>query len=173
MSMFCRRGEVVNLTLIWGVKMSHRFVFITLIGLISLASLSGCGRGIPAIVPVKGTVLLNGKPLPKAQVQFMPQRSDLSAEFTSTAVTDDNGTFSLTCGYKDLPGAVVGQHTVVVSESALPEEMRKSRDYRDIQRYQAKLANRPIPPKYGSVSQSPLKVEITEGQEDAKLELTR
>jgi hypothetical protein len=143
-----------------------------LLGLIALASLSGCG-GTPAIVPVKGTLLLNGQPLPKATVQFVPQRSDLSAEFTSTAVTDDKGEFTLTCGYKDRPGAAVGQHTVVITESGIPEELRNSRDYRDIQRYQAKLANRPIPPQYGSVLQSPLKIEIKEGQEEVKLELTR
>jgi hypothetical protein len=153
--------------------MSRRLFFVMLIGLIVVAAVSGCGRRIPAIVPVQGTVLLNGKPLPKAQVQFIPQRSDLGAEFTSTAVTDENGGFTLTCGYRDLSGATVGQHTVVVSESPLPEELRNTRDYRDIERYKTKLANRPIPPRYGSASQSPLRVEITEGQGEVKLELTR
>jgi hypothetical protein len=153
--------------------MSYRFFFIMLLGLISLASLSGCGRGTPAIVPVKGTVLLNGQPLPKATVQFVPQRSDLSAEFTSTAVTDDSGAFTLTCGYKDLPGAAVGQHTVLITESPLPDEMRNTRDYREIERYQANLSNRPIPPKYSSAKESPLKIDVKEGQEDVKLELTR
>ncbi len=153
--------------------MSPRFFCLMLLGLSSLASLSGCGRGIPAIVPVKGMVLLNGQPLPKATVQFVPERSDLGAEFTSMAVTDENGEFTLTCGYKDRRGATVGQHTVVVTEAGPPDELRTSRDYREIQKYQAKLANRPIPPKYGSVSASPLKVEVKEGQEDVKLELTR
>jgi hypothetical protein len=153
--------------------MSHRFFFVMPLGLISLASLSGCGGGIPAIVPVKGTVLLNGRPLPKATVQFVPQRSDLGAEFASTAVTDDNGAFTLTCGYKDLPGAAVGQHTVLITESPLPDEMRNTRDYREIESYQARLSNRPIPPKYNTAKESPLKIEVKEGQEDVKLELTR
>jgi hypothetical protein len=122
---------------------------------------------------VKGTVLLNGQPLPKATVQFVPQRSDLGAEFTSTAVTDDKGAFTLTCGYRDLPGAAVGQHTVVITEAPLPDEMRNTRDHREIERYQANLSNRPIPPKYNLVSESPLKIEIKQGQEDVKLELTR
>jgi len=103
----------------------------------------------------------------------VPQRTDLGAEFTSNAVTDENGNFTLMCGYRDLPGAVVGQHTVVITESGLPEELRKTRDYREIERYKAKLANRPIPPKYGSPTQSPLKIEIKEGQEPVKIELTR
>jgi len=31
---------------------------------------SGCGKGKPAPVPVKGTVQLNGKPLPKGEIIF-------------------------------------------------------------------------------------------------------
>jgi hypothetical protein len=153
--------------------MSRRFFFITLLGLIALAPLSGCGGRVPAIVPVEGVVLLNGKPLPKARVQFTPQRNDLGSEFVSLAVTDENGRFALTCGYKDKPGAVVGQHTVLITEASEPDELRNSRDPREHQKYRAKLGNRPIPPKYGAISESPLKIEIKEGQEDVKLELTR
>jgi hypothetical protein len=153
--------------------MSLRCFFLMIFGLIALASLSGCGPGTPAIVPVKGTVLLNGQPLPKATVQFVPQRKDLGAEFASTAVTDENGAFTLMCGYRDTPGAAVGQHTVVITEGPLPEEMRNTRDYREIESYKAKLINRPIPTQYGSVTSSPLKIDIKEGQEDVKLELTR
>jgi hypothetical protein len=170
----CWPGGRVNLTLFRGVKMSHRFFLLMLSGLISLASVSGCGRGTPTIVPVKGTVLLDGQPLPKATVQFVPQRSDLGPQFTSTAVTDEKGGFTLMSGYRDLQGAAVGQHTVVITESPLPAEMRNTRDYREIERYyKAKLSNRPIPPKYDSVAESPLKIEIKEGQEPLMIELTR
>src|SRR5579884_3318701 len=163
------RGGMANRPLIRGVKMSPRFCFLMFIGLIVSASLSGCGRRVPTIVPVKGTILLAGQPLPKAMVQFIPQRSDLGAEFTSTAVTDENGGFTLTCGYKDLPGAIVGQHTIVITESPLPEALRNTSDYREIERYQAKLPNRPIPSQYGSATRSPLKIEIKEGQPEVKL----
>src|SRR5579875_460502 len=105
-----------------------RSFFAILFGLVVTAAVSGCGRRIPAIVPVQGTILLNGKPLPKATVQFIPQRSDLGAEFASTAVTDENGRFTLSCGYRDMPGAVVGPHTVVITEGPEPEELRNSRD---------------------------------------------
>ena len=119
--------------------MSRRFFFITLLGLIALAPLSGCGGRVPAIVPVEGVVLLNGKPLPKARVQFTPQRNDLGSEFVSLAVTDENGRFALTCGYKDKPGAVVGQHTILITEASEPDELRNSRDPREHQKYRAKL----------------------------------
>jgi len=167
------RGGLVSLTLISGVKMSHRFFFLMLIGPLALASLSGCGGGTPAIVPVKGTVLLNGQPLPKAIVKFQPQQDGLSSEFFSFAETDENGQFTLTCGYKDKPGAVVGKHVVLITESPEPKELRQSRDRREHEDYRAKLGNRPIPLRYASIKESPLKIEIKEGQEDVKLELTR
>jgi hypothetical protein len=153
--------------------MSHRFFLLMLIGLISLASLSGCGRRIPTIVPVKGTVLLNGQPLPKAVVKFQPQKDDLRSEFYSFAETDENGQFALTCGYNDKPGAVVGQHVVLITESPEPKELRRSRDPREHENYRAKLGNRPIPPRYSSIQESPLKIDIKEGQPEVKLELTR
>jgi hypothetical protein len=122
---------------------------------------------------VQGTVLLNGKPLPKASVTFVPQVENLGADSNSTSVTDENGQFTLTCAYNGQPGAVVGKHVVLIAEPPLPEELRNSRDVREVAQYRAKLGNRPIPPAYGMVSKSPLQIEIKEGQEAVKLELTR
>lgn len=153
--------------------MSRPRFFMTLLGLIALAPFSGCGSRIPTIVPVQGTVLLNGKPLPKAFVQFVPQQDSLRTEFGSTALTDENGQFTLACGYKDKQGAALGQHIVVITEGPEPDEVRNSRDHREHESYRAKLDNRPIPSRYSSISESPLKIEIKEGQQDLKLELTR
>jgi hypothetical protein len=98
---------------------------------------------------------------------------NLGAESNSTAVTDEDGRFTLTCASNGQPGAVVGKHVVLVAEAPLPDELRNSRDALEIARYRAKLGNRPIPSAYSSVSQSPLRIEIKEGQEAVKLELTR
>jgi hypothetical protein len=138
-----------------------------------MTSLSGCGRRLPAIVPVQGTVLINGKPLPKASVTFVPQVDNLGADSNSTAVTDENGQFTLTCANTGQPGAVVGKHIVVITDPPLPDELRNSRDAREIARYRGKLGNRPIPAIYTSVSKSPLHLEIKEGQEAVKIEITR
>jgi hypothetical protein len=142
-------------------------------GLGGLAPLGGCGRPLPSVVPVQGTVLLNGKPLPKAAVTFVPQLDRFGAECHSTAVTDENGQFTLTCAYNGQPGAVVGKHIALVTESPLPEELRNSRNAREIAAYRAKRGNRPIPPGYSSVHQSPIRIEIKEGQEPVTIELTR
>jgi hypothetical protein len=125
------------------------------------------------VVPVQGRVLLNGKPLPKASVTFMPLLDHFGTESNSNAVTDEDGRFTLTCLYNNQPGAVVGKHVVLVAESPLPDDLRGNVASRLIDDYRAKLGNRPIPPQYKSVSQSPIKIEIKEGQEPVTIELTR
>ena len=95
------------------------------------------------------------------------------AESNSSAVTDENGQFTLTCAFNDQPGAVVGQHVVLIAEPPLPQDLRNVRDASVLKSYRAKQGNRPIPPKYGSVSQSPLRIKIEEGQQPVKIELTR
>ena len=153
--------------------MFRRIVVIIIIGLGGLIALNGCGRRLPSVVPVQGTVLLDGKPLPLASVTFVPLLDRFGAESNSTAGTDENGHFTLTCAYNNQPGAVVGKHVVLVTESPLPDDLRKVRDSQVIDRYRAKLGNRPIPPRYSSVGASPLQIEIKEGQERVTLKLTR
>ena len=71
---------------------------------IALALFSqGCGKEPPpAIVPAQGTVLLDGAPLPNAQVRFIPNIG-YGAEYIATGVTDDQGRFTLQCNGQ--PGA--------------------------------------------------------------------
>jgi hypothetical protein len=137
--------------------------------------LSGCARVPPPVVEVEGTVYLDGKPLPQAQVQFIPELQGFGAEMNSSAVTDDKGRFQLTCTFQDQPGAVVAKHHVLVSDPPTPEEYR-SQDERTQARfaqYLAKLKNRPIPPDYATFSKTPLVVEVKAGQKTYDLQLTR
>src|SRR5437763_9754925 len=86
-----------------------------------LVGLAGCAKKPPPVVEVSGVVLLNGQPLPKAEVLFVPQLDGFGAELNSSAVTDDDGRFSLTC-LNQQTGAVVGRHKVLVSEY-IPDEL--------------------------------------------------
>lgn len=152
--------------------MGCRMIVALFVGLGGLIALQGCGR-LPAIVPVQGTVFLNGQPLSKASVTFVPPLENIGAESNSTAVTDENGRFTLTCAYNNQPGAFVGKHTVLIAEPPLPENLRNVRDTRTLEAYHAQLGNRPIPADYSSISKSPIKIEVKEGQTDYKIELTR
>jgi hypothetical protein len=79
--------------------------------------LSGCGSSGPEIVPVRGRVTLDGRPLGNADVVFQPGE----ANRPSSGRTDADGSYQLM--YKrGIEGARVGEHSVVISVS--PEIVR-------------------------------------------------
>lgn len=74
----------------------------------------GCERG-PVLVPVSGTVTLDGKPLARASVGFYPlevKSADLSP--ASVGGTNEQGEFTLATALKGQPGAVLGKHRVSI-----------------------------------------------------------
>jgi hypothetical protein len=143
-------------------------------GLLALALLAfGCSRPLPVFTEAEGTALLNGKPLPYAQVEFVPMLEGYGAEYNSVGLTDENGHFTLAC--RDKSGAVIAQHRVLVREGPLPPEARGSSDEAQ-EAMSADLArrpNRPIPAVYRSVAQTPLSMEVTAGQTHYDLQLKR
>src|SRR4051794_26471932 len=148
----------------------------TLSGAALLAALAaGCAKSPPRITEAEGRVLLDGKPLPNAFVQFMPELSNWGAEMNSTAVTDEKGEFRLRCAYKDQPGAAVATHRVLITEAPPPAELRgmdgESQD--KLGRYLGSLKNRPIPDKFATYSKTPVRVEVKADQKVYELNLTR
>ncbi len=77
-----------------------------------VATVLGCGEKGPRLAPVSGTVTLDGKPLAKVIVTFVPVEGGVS----SSGVTDESGSYSLACSLG--PGAVVGKHRVYVQSQA-------------------------------------------------------
>jgi hypothetical protein len=138
-------------------------------------ALAGCRKVPPPVTEAEGTVLLDGKPLPQAQVEFVPQLSNFGAEVNSTAVTDDQGHFQLTCAYNQRSGAVVGKHHVLVSDPPPSADMRgmDERSQTRLAQYQAKLKNRPIPDVYRTLGKTPLVVEVKPGEKTYDLQLKR
>jgi len=80
-------------------------------GVSLLLASAGCGRGGPTLGRVRGTVTLDGRPLPQAQLEFQPQEPGGSPSY---GTTDDDGRYTLTFGV-DRPGAIVGQHLVRIT----------------------------------------------------------
>jgi hypothetical protein len=141
--------------------------------LIGAALLPGCAKGPPTVTEAEGRVLLNGQPLSSASVQFIPQLDGYGAEWNSAGFTDADGKFQLKCALKNLPGAVVGTHWVVVTEMPIPGEYRSQENQGRYEKYLTSLANRPIPREYGELRTTPLKVEVKKGQKTYELSLTR
>jgi hypothetical protein len=137
-------------------------------------TMAGCARVAPPITEVEGVVLLNKQPLPNAYVEFVPELEHFGAELNSRGITDDQGRFQLVCAQHQQAGAVVAKHRVLVLEAPTPEEFRQQTQeaQEKYAQYRAKLKNRPIPSAYASVSQSPLRVEVTADRKSYTLDLS-
>src|SRR5262245_8788372 len=113
-------------------------------------ALAGCGGGGPKIVPVSGTVTIDGQPLTYGHIQVIPDgwrpasgRLDGTGRFTLTTTTPNDG-------------CAVGTHPVAVlaGESLTPETMKWH-----------------APQKYADIKTSNLTVTITGPTDDLKIEL--
>lgn len=131
----------------------------------------GCGKEAPPpIVPARGIVLLRGQPLPSAQVCFIPH-IDQGTGYIAIGVTDAQGRYTLECNGQS--GACAGENTVTVSEGPVPQKLMSEEAQRELIAYRRSLKNRPIPRKYASPVNTPLKIAVDEGQADYNLELSR
>src|SRR5262245_491586 len=87
-----------------------------LAGAALLAGGAGCGAGMPETYPVKGKVVSRGgKPVSYGRIEF---RSLADASVKATGEIGKDGSFTLTTHKdgKSTPGAVAGEHKVVVEQ---------------------------------------------------------
>lgn len=121
--------------------------------LLAAAGLAGCAVEGRPIVPVKGVVTRDGKPVASLFLNFMPE-----AGRPSWGQTDENGAFTLHYDHRD--GAEVGAHKVFVRfRPASPKEemdvIAGRKKYHPDQKA--------IEAKYGSAETTPLTVEVKSG----------
>src|SRR5262245_63405755 len=85
-------------------------------GPLLLVALCGCNRQPYAVGKISGRVTLDGKPLPKASITFVPMatKENIAPGPTATALTDADGRYTLSVD-KDTPGAVVGTCRIFVT----------------------------------------------------------
>jgi hypothetical protein len=128
--------------------------------MVAAGLLGGCGKDLPPpIVQAEGTILLDGKPLNKAEVRFIPV-DEVGAEYIAKGVTDEQGRFKLMC--KGQPGACAGENYVIVKEADIPPRLRSESAQKELDEYLNKtLGNRPIPAKYSNVANSPLRATLS------------
>lgn len=113
-----------------------------------LICLGLCGCSKPNGIEVRGSVSLDGRPLSGAQVKLLPQGGD--AQTLHAAATDLQGAFVVKDSGDAKTKIVPGKYVVLVSKvtggmgSAVNE----------------------VPDFYNDVNKSPLKIEITEAQQE-------
>jgi hypothetical protein len=126
-----------------------------LLGLLVLAA-TGCSRE-PSMTEVSGTVRLNGKPMAKARVEFMPDPGKGTTGRTSFGYTDESGHFTLATYTTNVRGAVVGNHRVLVrDESIFPATRAEAQNPKNWGKRRWSI-------RYEDVSQTPLHKEVKPG----------
>ena len=148
-------------------------IFMLVVFGVALITAGGCSKSPPPIVPVEGRILLNGKPLAKAEVRFNPALDYVDGSYTAIGETDDDGRFKLICRGQD--GACACAHNITVGEAPLPGDMRglSAAAQARAASYMNALKNRPIPQQYATLAQSPLKITVSADQKEYLIELTR
>jgi hypothetical protein len=102
-------------------------------------------------VPVSGIVTIDGQPLGRGNIKFVPANGRPSA-----GALGPDGRFTLTC-YDGNDGALLGSHRVQVASNRIISDSK-------IEWF--------APPKYADFRTSEINVEITEAVDDLKIELS-
>jgi hypothetical protein len=84
-----------------------------------LALAVGCGGGDPNLLPVGGTITLNGTALSGATVTFIPK--DGTPGFGGVGKTDAAGKYTLLGARDNARGVLPGEYRVVISKRLMPD----------------------------------------------------
>jgi hypothetical protein len=137
-----------------------------------LCVVSGCGGPGVNLVPVEGTVTLDGEPLRNKSLMFM----SASQEGTNAGGnTDDAGRYELLAqipgAVKDHKGIPPGRYKVLIFEPLIPiESTVEDEHYEPV--FIPGEERSGIPPAYQSFQTTPLEVEVPEGGGEINLELS-
>jgi hypothetical protein len=123
-----------------------------------LAGLCGCSG---PLVTATGRLTHKGKPVPSTIVTFWPQEEGKRA---STGLTDDDGNFTLSYSRQE-PGVLVGHHTVFLTYTVSMEEELRQIPPKASKELKAVIA------KYGDVTKSNLRYEITRNGQHIEIDL--
>ena len=112
--------------------------------------IAGCAKRDRSLVPVSGKVLIDGQPLTKGFVRFVPAKGRVSS-----GKIQSDGTFKLTC-FKEGDGAHIGLNRIEVGSTEILSPTK-------IKWFAPKI--------YGSAATSGLAMEVKEATSEAVIEL--
>ena len=144
---------------------------VLLLGLLSCALLmvAGCpgpGGDLPDVVPVSGTITLDGQPVSDVMVVFSP--GDTTGGGICTGITDASGRYELKDGQQRV-GAPAGKYDVTCSKFVMPDGSLFTSDG-SISPMEAG-AEEMIPPKYSS-AETELTATVSPGGGTINFDLT-
>ncbi len=153
-----------------------------------LAIIVGCGDSGPELVPVTGTLSLDGQPLAFKSVTLVPIEG--TSGHGAAGFTDGAGSMKLLAvvpgAIRDFQGCPPGRYQVVITEPLIPMTEKSFQDAElgvvpdesepaaaifipTSRRKKHKKGD--IPSMYTSTISSPLVIDVAEGNEDISLEL--
>jgi hypothetical protein len=139
---------------------------------VGLLLLAGCGAD-ESIAPVAGTITLNGQPLAGASITTQPMSAEGKENpgSGSFGVTDDSGRFELELVKPPVPGAIVGEHRVMISPASDGATASADGSATDDPRAHLQEAAKRWPVEYTDGS---LRLTVPpEGTQDARFDLVR
>jgi hypothetical protein len=166
-----------------GSTMSKRLTSLLLLPAALVLLTTGCSK--PGVSVVKGKVYYNNQPLSGAEVEFKPETDMTLGAFIGQ--TDADGNFEIKLGKGTGMNARPGKFVALITKGRSVVGMMPPPDapgMTEEQRIKAMMEAGPVPPsgagrsgvntaaygilpiKYSTPSQSPFKVEISEGMND-------
>jgi hypothetical protein len=140
------------------------FALLVPVGLTAL----GCGPK-QQFAEVSGVVLLNGKPMPDALVEFLPDQEKGTRGPMSMGTTSAGGRFRLVSSDSDRRGgAVVGFHRVLIQDA---RSIPKARSDFSMDKPPENVPSR-VSYVYGKAASTPLRQEVKPGPQEVTLEVT-
>lgn len=140
--------------------------------LVILALCGGCGSEPPP-AQVEGTLRVNGKPLDRCLITFLPEPDRGKAPPHATAVTDHQGRYRLRLP-DQREGASLGWHRVTVQDLAVSTGVhRRDHGWIEAQQDRSKPPVRQsrVPALYGSSGDTPLRKEVHAGHQVMDLDI--
>jgi hypothetical protein len=115
-------------------------------------------------VPATGRVTVEGKPLPGANIRFIPTIQSTGGR-EATAITDADGAYEMSTLAPGVPpdqskGVIPGEYTVVLSRVAMPDGGPPPADIIDENDAIAKGLKQYVPAPYTNPETSPLKITV-------------
>lgn len=142
----------------------------------------GCGGApdqpdfVSDLVPVSGTIKLNGEPLAGVMVNYFPQGPQGGGQ-PAYGLTNESGQYTLQTqmagqAEKQTSGALPGQYLVYISKLILPDGSGVPEGLSDAEA-EEKGAKQLLPAKYSSPTQSSLKATVNQGETTVDFELKK
>jgi len=130
----------------------------------------GCGESGPPLVPVGGTVKLDGKPLAEAEMTFVPDAGNKHIT-PGNAFTADDGTYKVR--YQGKFGLAEGKYVVTVKKNVIADKSKVPDAMKDdpAQLEMLGLTKPSLNKKYSAPDASPFTIEVTGDGKPHDLEL--